>query len=142
MIPRKFETDYNTGYICVSVGASDSKGGLFSDAKPQETAPCYYDVDDVVVYIDGIEYGGIEKPFGAFAVAPGYHVVKIVAYKKYAGRHDKYVESKAQQVNVTGKSAFLFYHWNFYYSKHMLNDVLFSKVFDNVNAFLIHTHQF
>ena len=140
MVSNKHRTEYNQNHICVYMGYSTSKG--FFNQKVQETSDSYFDIDDVVVYIDGIEYGGsTEAPFCAFAVSPGYHVVKVVGYKKFGGRLDRYIESKAQQVNVTDKSAFLFYHWNFYSNSKGLNNELFVKTFDNVNDFLRYTHQ-
>ena len=131
--------EYNEGHVCVYVGTSTSKGTI-SDGKPQETADHYADVADVVVYIDGIEYGGTQKPCGAFEVTPGNHVVKIVAHYNFGGV-DKYVESKATQVKISDKSAFLFYHWNFYKHGSGIAEDLYLKTFDNPYDFLVHTHQ-
>ena len=129
--------EYNEGHICVYVGTSTNK---LSDSKSHETASHYAPVYDVVVFIDGIEYGGTKKPFGAFEVTPGNHVVKIKAYYNFGGV-DKYLESKAKQVKVADKSQFIFYHWTFYNNGKGLVDDLYVKVFDNPYDFLVHTHQ-
>ena len=134
---------YAENHICVYVGRSVSK--LMSE-KAQATADHYDPVEEVTVYIDGVEYGGMELPFGAFEVEPGLHTVKIDCYTNYGGVI-KHLESKAKQVKVSGGSLFLFYHWNFYWknkvlSGNELHQELFLNIYDNVYDFLIATHQF
>lgn len=132
--------EYASNHICVYVGASLSPG--FWSSNPQEKADRYSPVRDTLVYIDGIEYGSASQPFGAFEVTPGPHVVKVKGYYNCAGI-DKWMESKAIQVKVTDKSAFMFFHWNFYRVKGKvgLEDCLFVRTYDNVIGFLLDTHQ-
>ena len=129
---------YEKNHICIYVGQSDS--GMLKE-KPQETASRYDSVDQVKVFIDGIEYGDISEPFGAFEVTPGPHVVKIECMTQYGSKVIRTVTSKAQQVKISDGSVFIFYHWNFYWKNSYLCDALFLKTYDNVYDFLVDTHQ-
>lgn len=127
---------YEKNHICVYVGSSSTFGD------PKETASCYDIVDEVKVYIDGIEYGDISKPFGAFEVTPGSHIVKIECMTTRSGSKIIHtISSKAQQVKVTDGSVFIFYHWNFSAQSDHLAQTLFLKTYDNVYDFLVDTHQ-
>ncbi|MBQ8747905.1 MAG: hypothetical protein IJZ08_08585 [Clostridia bacterium] len=134
---KKYE-QYTRGHICVYLGWSfDAKSKT-----PKESANYYMDPLETKVYIDGIEYGSTEKPFAAFEVTPGPHVVKISAVMLFGGANGTpyRVESKAHQVKVTDKSVFMFYHWSFCPGKGFCHHDLFLKSYDNVHSFLSATH--
>ena len=126
--------EYSKNHICVYVGQSYA---ALKD-KPTERASYYEKVDQVTVYIDGIEYGDVRAPFAAFEVTPGPHVIKIECLTRFAGKVVKEVSSKSRQIKVND-SVYIFYHWNFYSSN--IYDELFFRSYDNVYDFLVDTHQ-
>lgn len=138
---EKKYAEYAENHICVYAGTSTSAS--LTNGKPQETANHYQALNTVTVFIDGVEYGNTSQPFAAFEVTPGNHVVKITGYYRFGGKSgvDRYVESVAQQVKTTNKSAFIFYHWNFYNTDKGLRDALYLKIYDNPFDFLKDTHQ-
>lgn len=131
---RRYE-QYLTNHICIYIGRSST----LKD-KPLEKADFYSNIAESKVYVDGIEYGSVSAPFTAFEVTPGNHIVKIEGYDKVGGV-DRIIESKAQQVKVTDKSVFMFYHWCTYNSSKGTADALSLNTYDNIHSFLTDTHK-
>lgn len=128
--------EYTEGHICIGCGESSSFGDGFSEA-----SKFYSAVDEVIIYIDGVESGYVKHPFEAIAVTPGTHVVKIEAYHRIGGKNgmDFEITSKAKQVKVTeNSSVYLFYNWNFNVK---LQNTIFLRTFDNLFDYLKHIHE-
>ncbi len=134
----EIEKKYGTGHICIYMGESFDP----NSKSPKESAYVYSEPGQVTVYIDGIEYGTTRKPFGAFEVTPGTHVVKIAAQTMFGGKDGILysVESNARQVKVTDGSVYMFYHWSFYAPSRGIGHDLILKTYDNMYDFLSDTH--